>query len=81
MSYAMIITQFSKDEWKQIISPATRATMNLSGMIRNMPHAIFYGPEKYQGLEIYHLYFLQEITHIMILIKKSVSQSQTAILL
>ena len=46
-----------------------------------MPHAIFYGPEKYQGLNVYNPYFLQGITHVMILIQESVLQSQTIILL
>ena len=57
--------------------------MNSAGMVRNMPHTIFYfyGPEKYQGLNVYHPYFLQEITHVMILIQESVSQSQTGIIL
>ena len=55
--------------------------MNSAGMVRNMPHAIFYGPEKYQGLNIYYPYFLQEITHLNILIQESVSQSQIFILL
>ena len=81
LSYSMVVTQLSENEWKQIISPAARATMNSASMVRNMPHAIFYGPENYQGLKFYHPYFLQEITHIMILVQESVSQSQTGILL
>ena len=46
-----------------------------------MPHAIFYGPEKYQGLNVYNPYFLEGITHAMILIQEFVLKSQTGILL
>ena len=50
-------------------------------MFKNMPHAIFYSPEKYQGLNVHNPYFLQGITHVMVLIQESVLQSQTGILL
>ena len=49
--------------------------MYSAGMIRNIPHTIFYGPQKYQGLNMYKPYFLQGITHVMILIQESVLQS------
>ena len=81
LSYPMVVTQFSEDEWKKIISPAARATMNSAGMVKNMPHAIFYGPEKYQGLNVHNPYFLQGIIHVMVLIQESVLQSQTGTLL
>ena len=81
LSYSMVVTNFSENEWKQIISTSVRATINSAGMVRNIPHTIFYVPEKYQGLNMYHPYFLPEITHVMILIQESVSQYQTYILL
>lgn len=52
MSYSMVFTQHPEDKWKHIISPANRTTINFSLMLRNMPHAIFYWPEKYQGLDV-----------------------------
>ena len=69
----MVVTQFSSNEWRQTIFPAARVTMNSAGMVRNMPHEIFYGLEKYQGLNVYHPYFLEEITRIMILVQESIS--------
>ena len=54
----MVFTQFSENEWKQIISPAAWATMISASMVRNMPHTVFYSPEKYQELNVYHPYFL-----------------------
>ena len=54
MSYAIVVTQFIENEWKQIISPAARAKINQAGMVRKNPHTIFYGPEKYQELDIYN---------------------------
>ena len=81
LSYPMVFTQSSESEWKKNIYPAARATMNSVGMVRNMPHTIFYGTEKYQGLNVHNPYFLQGITHVMILIQESVLQSKTGILL
>ena len=40
LSYTMIATQFTEHQWKKIISPAIQATLNASGVVRNLAHAI-----------------------------------------
>ena len=40
-----------------------------------------FGPEKFQGLNVYHPYFLQEIIHIQTLFQESLRNSQTGRLL
>ena len=42
LSYKMMASQFTEDEWKKMISPAIRATLNAAGIVRNMAHAVVY---------------------------------------
>ena len=81
MMYPMVATHFSEDEWTDIMRPTLRATLSAAGMAKNFPRCIFYGPEKYQGLDVYHPYFLQEIIHIQTLFQESLRNSQTGRLL
>ena len=81
MMYPMVATHFSEDKWTDIMRPALRATLSSAGMAKNFPRCIFYGPEKYQGLDVYHPYFLQDIIHIRTLFQESLRKSQTGRLL
>ena len=47
LSYKMIATQFTKQQWNKMISPAIQATLNTAGVVRKLAHAVFYGPEEY----------------------------------
>ena len=58
LSYRMIATQFTEQQWNKMISPAIQATLNAAGVVRNLAHAVFYGPEKYQGLVVKNPFFL-----------------------
>ena len=61
LSYRMITTQFSEQQWNTAIRPAIRATCNAAGMAKNIAHAIFYGPLEYQGVGVQNPYILQGI--------------------
>ena len=77
IQYPMIATQFSEKEWNKIIQPALQATLNSAGLVKNFPHKVLYGPELYQGMDLKHPFFLQEIAHIMTHVQEAVCQSQT----
>jgi hypothetical protein len=77
MQYPMIATQFSESEWNKIIRPALQATLNSAGMTKSFPRKVLYGPELYQGMDMKHPFFLQEISHIMTHVQEAVCQSQT----
>ena len=62
LSYMMIATQFTEQQWNKMISPAIQATLNAAGVVRNLAHAVLNGPEKYQGLAVKNPFFLQQ-TH------------------
>jgi hypothetical protein len=73
----MIATQFTETEWNKIIQPALQATLNSAGMAKLFPRKVLYGPELYQGMDMKHPFFLQEISHIMTHVQEAVCQSQT----
>ena len=64
-----------------MISPAIQATLNASGVVRNLAHAVLYGPAKYQGLKVQNPFFLQQIIHITVLMTEAVCNSSTGKLL
>jgi hypothetical protein len=76
IQYPMIATQFSESEWNKIIRPALQATLNSAGMAKLFPRKVLYGPELYQGMDMKHPFFLQEISHIMTHVQEAVCQSQ-----
>ena len=46
LAYTMIATQFTEHPWNNLISPVIQATLNAAGVVRNIAHAVLYGPEK-----------------------------------
>ena len=81
MMHLMVATYFTETEWLDIISLVVRATLSSAGMAFFFQRASFFGPEKFQGLDVYHPYFLQEIIHIQIIFQESLRNSQTGRLL
>ena len=81
LEYAMPVTQFSNIEWNCIVSPALIPSLNKSGVSKSFPHAILYGPDLYQGFQVMHPYYNQEIYHIMTHLQESANGSHTGLLL
>ena len=76
MMYPIVATHFTETEWLDIIRPIVRATLSSAETTKKFQGA-FFGPENFQGLDVYHPYFLQEIIHIQILFQESSRNSQT----
>ena len=77
----MPVTQFSEKQWNTIVAPALEPSLQKAGMAKNFPRDVFYVPDLYQGFQVMHPYFNQEICHIVTLLQESVSSSQTGKLL
>ena len=58
LSYRMVATQFTKQQWKKDICPAIRVTCNAAGMAKNFSHVVLFGPPEYQGVGVENPYFL-----------------------
>ena len=81
LSYRMIATQFTEQQWNKAIYPAIRATCNAAGLVKNFPHAVLYGPLVYQGIGVKNAYFLQSIIHIITFLNEAACNSSTGALL
>ena len=81
LSYRMIATQFSEQQWNKAIHPAIRATCNAAGMVKNFLHAILYGPLVYQGIGVKNPFFLQGIIHIITFLNEAACNFSTGELL
>ena len=57
LSYQMIVTQFTKQEWNTAIRPTIRVTCNAAGMAKLFLRAVLFGPQKYQGIGVKNLSF------------------------
>ena len=81
LSYRMIATQFTEQQWNKAIRPAIRATWNAAGMAKNIARTILYGPLEYQGIGVQNPYILQGIIHSMAFLNEAVCNSSTGKLL
>ena len=78
LSYRMIVTQFTEQQWNKAVAPAICTTYNVAV---NFTRAVLYGPLGYQDIGFQNPYLLQEIIHIIALLNKSVCNSSTSKLL
>ena len=77
LSYRMIATHFTEQQWNKLIHPAIRSTYNAAGMAKNFPYVILYGPLEYQGIGVKTPYILQEIIHIITFLNEAACNSST----
>ena len=75
MMYIMVAMHFTENKWLDIIRLAVRATLSAAGMAKKFPRSIFFGPEKFQGLNLYHFYLIQKTIYIQTLFQESLRNS------
>jgi hypothetical protein len=71
MEYPMASTTIKEKEWNYIMAPILRAGLPRSGIERNFPHDILYGPKCLQGFGIFHPWYHQEIVHLLVCLKQT----------
>ncbi len=67
LEYPRRATALSLKEWNQVMSPLLRCILPRTGIAKNFPHVIVYGPTEYQGLGLMHPWYGQELSHLEIL--------------
>ena len=77
LSYRMIATQFTEQEWNTAIRLAIRVTCNAAGMAKNFSRPVMFGPQKYQGIGVKNPFFLQEIIRITTFLNEAACNSST----
>ena len=64
LEYPMQTSTLTKQEWESLVVPLNKAALPKSGLVRSFPHAVLYGPLKYQGMGAMHHWYNQELTHL-----------------
>jgi hypothetical protein len=77
----MMATSFSKAQCKTVMRPFLNAGLSASGIARYMPRAVVWGPLRYQGLVIRHLYTTQGVEHLLALLRHGTCPTLTGQLL
>ena len=76
MEYPMPAITVPRQDWDDIAKVIHTTALPRAGIVRTFPHAVLYGPSKYQGLGGYTDYWHdQELTHLMDFIKQVHSQT------
>ena len=70
IEYPMAATTLAEHEWDHIMVPILKAGLPRSGIERNFPRDILYGPKSLQGLGILHPWYHQEIVHLLVCLKQ-----------
>lgn len=78
--YPLPAMTLSKRQCEAIMRPAVQQGLRSAGIVSSMPRAIVFGPLKYQGLGLKHLYTLQGIAHLKDLITRCHTPSITGAL-
>ena len=71
MEYPMAVTTIKEQEWNHIMVPILKASLPRSGIERNFPRDVLYGPKRMQGFGILHPWYHQEIVHLLVCLKQT----------
>jgi hypothetical protein len=74
-------TYLSKAQCETIMKPFLTAGLSVSGVVRTIPRAIVWGPLRYQGLGIRHLFTTQGVEHLIAILRHASHPSLTGKLL
>jgi hypothetical protein len=62
---------------EKIMRPFLNAGLSASGVVRSMPRAIVWGPTRYQGLGIRHLWTTQGVEHLLAILRHATRPTLT----
>ena len=70
VEYPMMAMYLSKDQCKKIMRSFLNAGLSASGICSKMPQPVVWGPLRYQGLGIYHLWTTtQGVKHLLAVLR------------
>ena len=71
LEYPMVATTISQKSWEYIMSPILKVALPRSGIARNFPRAVLYGPKSLQGFGIIHPWYHQELLHLITCVQQA----------
>ena len=81
VEYPMMATYLSKDQCETIMRPFLNAGLSASSICSKMPRPVIWGPLRYQGLGIHHLWMTQGVEHLLAMLRHASRQTLTGQLL
>jgi hypothetical protein len=76
VEYPMMATYLPKAQCKKIMRPFINSGLSASGVVRSIPRAVVWGPLRYQGLDIRHLYTTQGVEHLLAILRHGTRETQ-----
>ena len=70
LEYPMLTSRLTEPDWDSISSIIHKVALPKAGLVRSFPHAVLYGPLKYQGMGYMNRWHLQELTHLADLVSQ-----------
>ena len=64
LEYPMRAIRLSKNDWDKIMVPILKVALPKSGVSKNFPHDVLYGPTCFQGRGLKHPWYHQELQHL-----------------
>jgi hypothetical protein len=77
VEYPMMATSLTKAQCETVMRPFLNAGLSASGVVRSIPRAVAWGPLRYQGLDIRHLYTTQGVEHLLAILRHGTRQTLT----
>ena len=71
LEYPMVATTISRKSWEYIMAPILKVGLPRSGIARNFPRAVLYGPKSLQGFGIIHPWYHQELMHLITCVQQA----------
>ena len=77
LKYPAMATTMDEDQWDYVLKPIMQAGLNKSGISRNIPRRVVFGPTLYQGMGLLHPFHHQELEHWETILRCGNSASTT----
>ena len=61
--YPAIATTMTESQWDEVMKPVSVVGLNKSGISRNFPRSVLFGPDLFQGMGVIHPFHFQELEH------------------
>jgi hypothetical protein len=77
VEYPVMTTYLSKAQCEKIMRPFLNSGLSVSWAVRSIPRAVVWGPLRYQGLGIRHLYTTQGVEHLLAILRHGTRETIT----
>jgi hypothetical protein len=81
LEYPMDANNLTRKQWDYVMAPLLKSTLPCSGVVRTVPRDLLYGPDTFTELGIVHPYYKQNLKHLDLVLRETLTPSITSDLL